>query len=305
MRCNLGIVEYIVEEGSRRGYRFSAVTNGVELGSFLHLLRSGQITFLQITLDGPPEVHDRCRFRADGSGTFADITENITAALETGARVSVRTNVDQRNIEHVQELADICVAYRWPAKDNFVLYCHPVLRKAGERKPTDLSLQQLSEKLTEYARKYPGIRMVDVGVSLEAKFLGLLATGTYALFYPVSCGSNLGMYLFDPHGDVHVCWDCVGEDVGRVGRYVPKLVIYQESLEQWRNRTIMSIPQCRACKYALLCGGGCSAFALDTHGTLLAPHCDDFGPLFEKHVPRAYARYKSEFGATSGKILPC
>ncbi|HLF28286.1 MAG TPA: radical SAM protein [Anaerolineae bacterium] len=104
LKRNAEIVNYIVEKGLELGYKFRAITNGSELDGFLNLLGKEKVSWIQITLDGPPESHDKRRFRADGSGSFADIAKNITAALERGVTVSVRTNVDKTNVEFLPEL---------------------------------------------------------------------------------------------------------------------------------------------------------------------------------------------------------
>ncbi len=102
------------------------------------------------------------------------------------------------------------------------------------------------------------------------------------------------MYLFDAHGDIYTCWNSVGEPIGKVGRYLPQLIFDHEALGQWYERTIMSIPECVACKYTLLCGGECAQHAdHDPTGNLKSPYCQDFGKLFCAAVPAAYEEYLS------------
>ncbi len=57
----------IVDEGLKRSYSFSAVTNGYDLHHFTDLLGPKEIRRLQITLDGEEENHNRNR----RSGTFS------------------------------------------------------------------------------------------------------------------------------------------------------------------------------------------------------------------------------------------
>ena len=56
----------------------------------------------------------------------------------------------------------------------------------------------------------------------------------------------------------------------------------------------MSIPECVACKYALLCGGGCAQHAYYATGNMKSPVCSGFSNLFHQAVPVAYAEYLSE-----------
>ena len=87
----LPIIEYIVEKGLARGYGFAAITNGVDLHNYVHVLGPKKIDFLQITLDGPKEIHNKKRIgpRHKG-GTYDRILENMKLALEVGTRISVR-----------------------------------------------------------------------------------------------------------------------------------------------------------------------------------------------------------------------
>lgn len=61
MASNREIIEYIVIKGKSLGYNFDAVTNGYDLEYFLDLLGPESIKFLQITIDGEKEYHDKRR----------------------------------------------------------------------------------------------------------------------------------------------------------------------------------------------------------------------------------------------------
>ena len=130
---NHAIVEYIVDKAIALGeVDLWAVTNGTELEAYRDLLGPGRIARLQITLDGPPEQHDRRRVHADGSGSFERIAENITMALELGVEVSVRLNIDRTNIGDLPALADEIVARGWHRCAGFSAYTSPV--RAGNGK---------------------------------------------------------------------------------------------------------------------------------------------------------------------------
>ena len=297
LKRNADIVRYIVAQGGERGYGFRAVTNGVELDEFLDLLGEGvgKVNLMQITLDGPAQVHDKRRFKADGKGSFADIARNISAALEHRVTVVVRTNVDKKNVAGIPELADIYVEQGWVDRPNFSAYCSAVHLRPGSPGQESLFFDgQLTDLVNESAKWHPQVKLITSDKHLKAKFKGLLMDKTYPHFSPVSCGSQLGMYLFDPHGNIYICWDSVGEPIGLVGHYLPDLAFDQEALGLWHERTIMSIPECVACKYALLCGGGCAQHAYYATGNMKSPVCSGFSNLFHQAVPVAYAEYLSE-----------
>ncbi len=297
LKRNAEIVNYICRRGGELGYEFSAVTNGSELDGFLPLLgtKQGQVSWMQITLDGPPAIHDRRRCRADGSGSFADIARNITVALEQGATVSVRTNVDQSNVKHIPELTELYTQYGWVKNKNFSAYCNAVTMISESTKQQGLlSAVSLTQLVQAGDQWHPSVQLLTPNKNMEIKFLQLLEGDGYPHLSPTFCGSQSGMYLFDPHGELYICWDSVGEPVGHVGSYAPEFTLDQAALAQWQGRTVMSIPECVACKYALLCGGGCSQHAYYANGTLKSPYCDDFGALFCAAVPEAYRTYREK-----------
>lgn len=55
------IVEQMVDCTRERGLDLAVVTNGYHLLSYLDVLAHAQIREIQVTLDGPPVMHDRRR----------------------------------------------------------------------------------------------------------------------------------------------------------------------------------------------------------------------------------------------------
>lgn len=96
---NREIVQYIVEEGVKRGYIFSAITNGYDLHHFTNLLGPKKIRRLQITLDGEEENHNRKRPHYRAGDSFAAIMKNVKLALSLDVQISMRINTDYDNVD--------------------------------------------------------------------------------------------------------------------------------------------------------------------------------------------------------------
>ena len=299
LRQNYELIRYIVEQGTARGYTFSAVTNGTELDAFLPLLGPGRIELVQVTLDGPPEVHNRRRFFHDGKGSFDIIASNISAALSREVRVGVRTNVDRRNIESIPKLVELYKQYGWLQPPRFKAFCGAVYDYCPVKswKSWTITARELMEHLGAYSEE---ISLMGIDLQLQRRFWGLLKGKGYPLFYPAYCPSSTGQYIFDPFGDIYVCWDLVGDPSEKVGRFLPQLWLDRERLARWSEHTARGIPQCRQCRYALLCGGGCAYFALHHTGQLVSPYCNDFPALFAKAVQVAYRKWQE---GKAGEIL--
>lgn len=90
-------------------YNFGMTTNGylLDLKRF-NLIREAGISSFQISLDGPENIHDKTRLRADGSGTFHKIWTNLLAMANSPHEFEVvlRIHVTPENYESIYELLD-------------------------------------------------------------------------------------------------------------------------------------------------------------------------------------------------------
>ena len=124
MARNRDIVREIVEEGVRRKLRFKAITNGFDLTEYEDLLGIDKISFLQITLDGPEEIHNRRRFARNGRPTFRDICRGVQLALDRGCTVALRTNIDKSNLKGLANLNQFYVDMGWSRNPKFYPYAY-------------------------------------------------------------------------------------------------------------------------------------------------------------------------------------
>lgn len=136
--------------------RFRAISNATELDAYAGLLGRGGIEWFQITLDGPPDEHDRRRIRPDGTGSWDEIARNITFILEQGATVSVRMNVDRTNVGQLDRLAEEMERHGWLAHPRFsanVAAVHAANDKT--QKAMTFDSYQLGAELRRLAVEHP------------------------------------------------------------------------------------------------------------------------------------------------------
>ncbi len=67
-------------------------------------LKSVGLNSIQVTIDGPKNVHDKRRIRSNGNGSFDKIIQNIEMCRDFGLRITIRINIDQENAPHIKEL---------------------------------------------------------------------------------------------------------------------------------------------------------------------------------------------------------
>ncbi len=103
----------ILDLSDQQGYRTRILTNGVDLAFYSDLLAGYDLNFIQVTLDGPKQVHDRRRVFADGEGSFDYVTEGIDKAVDKGLHVVIRVNIDAQNVGLLPDLADFILKKNW------------------------------------------------------------------------------------------------------------------------------------------------------------------------------------------------
>jgi len=309
-KSNETMIRHLYEKACARGFRqFSAITNAVDLDSYTDILgKEGGISFLQITVDGPPSVHNGRRFLPDGTGTFEHIVRNIDMALKQGVRISVRINVDRKNANHVKWLKDFFQERQWSQSPLFRAYCSPVhgsiCGKGNDSFSSHLEMRQAirGEDSTSGDVKESSFFQTDtLTYAVEKRILAHLSHNQDLPFWRTAfCGSNMAMYLFDPFGDIYPCWEVIGHPEHRIGLYGPGfLELDPQAIHQWHHRSVVKIPTCRSCPYLFFCGGGCEASAYRATGKLNEPHCFEFPRHFQKAAINAYGAWNARQNDTT------
>jgi len=292
---NRSTIEYILERAFASGKaNFSAITNGTELEAYQDLLAPDKISWLQITLDGIPQEHDKRRIYADGKGSYEQIAQNITRALDLGVRVAVRMNIDRNNVNKLPDLADEIVARGWNKYKRFQAYTAVVTASNGKTEvKTTLNSWELDLQLNSLQQEHPNMTVIerpDDGLMAGVREIFSENREPINSFKASFCGAHNKMYVFDPFGDIYACWEKTGDPKIRIG-YITEdsQVILNEELNQtWRNRTVVSNPVCRKCRYSFSCGGGCAVSAMNHQGKFYTNYCDGFAHRFRASVAEAY-----------------
>lgn len=129
------LAPFFLEQARKHGigYHSHMTTNGYLLTPEVSKkLLAWQVTKYQITIDGPPEFHDRSRPTRTGEGSFEVIFENLKAMSRHPElfEVDIRVNFDQANYPHIDHLLDR-IAREFGADSRFRLRFRPVGRWGG------------------------------------------------------------------------------------------------------------------------------------------------------------------------------
>lgn len=296
LAINKEIVSYIVAEGQKRNYVFSAVTNGYDLDSYLDLLGADKIRSLQITIDGEKEFHDKRRVHYRQGKSYEKIMENIGKALNTGVHITVRANTDGRNIESMQRLKEEFRTRGFYECKNFGFYaallCGSASEKEAAKESNRLSYLTRKELLEKIKKEGHPFKSQDYG--LYDKIYQALEHSTRIRFHTIFCPSQTSSYILDPYGEIYTCWNTVGIPERVLGCYLDGITWNDEEIQRWHNRYIGSLPKCATCKYALFCGGGCAGKVItEEEGDLTKDEaCDEYPEIFHTYALLAYQRFK-------------
>ena len=246
---------------------------------------------VQVTLDGPPAVHDVRRKYRDGSGTFDRIVAGVEAALAAGWQVNLRVNLDAHNLDSLGTLAELISTRGRRDSGHFRCQVAPVTDHLGTSPyPFRMREDELVEPVLALRRDHPEVYEV-----LDFRLFRVLGHLIDVIDQPGTrrilprfhyCETDRGdMYTFGPDGLIYLCPESVGNRHHAVGSYAPRYDLRPERMAPWHQRSILSLPECRNCGIATFCGGGCGYGALRKHGTPMRGMCAD-----APEIVRAYAR---------------
>jgi len=257
------------------------VTNGYRLSDYLEILAHCEIKEIQVTLDGPEEIHNLRRPLKNGQGTFGNIVKGIDDALKAGLPVNLRFVADRDNIGSLPELAEFCINRGWTDSPLFktqlgrnyeLHYCQFQQSKLYSR-------LDLYKDLFKLIHEYPGILRFHKPAYAVSKFLFENGELPSPLFD--SCPGCKTEWAFDYTGKIFSCTATVGKPGEELGTFYPKVQHNHQQIETWQQRDILSIKACNTCNLSLVCGGGCASVAFNREKTLHAPDCRPVKELIE------------------------
>ncbi len=270
-----------IAEKYDRKYSAFMVTNGYLLNEkVIAKLKELKVNGIQITIDGPPEIHNNRRMLRYGKerNTFDKIVKNMILASKSGLRIALRVNIDKLNVDSVMELFDILEEKEIKrinvAFGHVTAYTDACQSVAGscltteEYAHSNLEFQRiLNERgfnLTGYPY-YPGIK------------------GNYC------CADNSTSFVIDPKGYMHKCWNTIGKNDQAVGNIInykdaPTNTMLVNNVK-WMTWNPFDFEECLACKILPICMGGCPYNGLENGNQ---PNCEKWKYNLEEVLKYTY-----------------
>jgi uncharacterized protein len=102
------------------------------------------------------------------------------------------------------------------------------------------------------------------------------------------------VHVFGPDGLVYICPESIGDRLCAVGTYSPVYRPWPRRLRGWRDRSVLTLPECQDCSIATFCGGGCGYAALRHHGSPAHGICAGAPEIVKAYIQELQQRASQE-----------
>lgn len=280
---NFGSVLRLSEAFVSLGLDYSAkmVTNGYLLTPDKSDLMAGiAMHNIQITIDGPEDVHNVRRPLLGGQPTYRKIMDNLKYLLNVNPsiHVDVRTNIDRRNMDMYARFYD---SFRSEIdSDRVNLY------------PGFVSDLLSSECVSPEHNISEGGYKAQFALDLFDRY-GIEIKSFLPRFRRHSCvASKYFAFVIGPEGEIYKCWRMVGNQrhvLGNVRNGITDMAAFSDYVtgaDYTRDR------KCLECEFIPLCGGGCPLVRLRNRNEGVGlNHCCPEKSHMEKLMEMRYEMY--------------
>jgi uncharacterized protein len=244
----LSITAFVREKCQAEGIRLltNITTNGyLFTAEIIRNLIALEMLSYQITVDGPPEVHNQTRILRSGKGTFDRVHSNILALARADNRVkvSLRVNYNHNNLYQIPELLQL---FPGDIRPQLRVVFEPIFGDPALSATRNIDGNEISRAITEH---------YDLAGSLGYDVrLGGLGVGKLVYCY----AERENQYIVDFKGDVFKCSVTEFASSNRVGTInaTGDFVRDESKWADWFGLPPID-QKCQECTFLPLCMGGC------------------------------------------------
>ncbi|WP_117212194.1 radical SAM/SPASM domain-containing protein [Allorhizocola rhizosphaerae] len=212
---------------------------------------------LEVTIDGPPALHDLRRLKRNGRGSF----ERIVGALQSipdGMVVTIRINVDHGNAPHVEELIGLLAA-RGLARPGIELHPVPVHSWGNDVSKVELGAREYASLEAQWLRYAGSLGFGFATLPSRVKRTTCVATSVHS-------------EVLDPQGRVYSCSEhplvpgvrSTGV-VATVSSLVGATPRPRGAFDDWYEDVEAGAQRCGQCPLLPVCGGACPKLWREGH----------------------------------------
>ncbi|MDR0268156.1 radical SAM/SPASM domain-containing protein [Paenibacillus sp.] len=299
LKSNQHIVEQITERAASRGWPISGITNGTQIHHYFELFErigSEAVDQIQITLDGPEEIHDQLRIHANGRGSYQEIRRNVDQLLAMGIPVLLRVNTGKDNVAHLPMMFEEFEKMGWTAYDHFQCQISPITDHGctgcvPNYQPEFKLLRQLHELMGDWEAARERYHLM-LGYDMERR-TSLIRSAIYGKESFMQRGEGIDLtgcsaskqhyVIYGADGLIYACPETVGQSEMAIGRFTPQHELDRQRWNAWEVN-IANTSKCSTCNIAPVCGGACPLQGFNGSSfDAYEPHCN-----FAQQTIKAY-----------------
>ena len=246
--------------------RFSITTNGMlyfdpKVQEYLKKFRP--FLSLNITIDGPKEMHDACRKDFEGNGSFDRVVAALADWHETEVIPETKVTISPENLPHLHTIIDFFIKYGCSIINANPIYEHEWT--IDEAKLYYKQLKLVADDLIAHPHVETNLFGTMYGVPMLSTDIGNW------------CGGTGAMLAFDPDGNAYPCLRYMESSLGTTCKpiiigTVDGIYVTKEEQEIYCNlnsvtRRTQSTDECFNCQVAGGCSW-CSAWNYQSLGTV-------------------------------------
>ncbi|MGV8152494.1 MAG: radical SAM protein [Candidatus Nanoarchaeia archaeon] len=263
------VVERFKELAKQNGfiYGVSSATNGVIQNKSNLEWVINNFNSLNISLDGPKEIQDIQRPKADSSssGSFNLVVETINYLNERKFNYGLRATITNDSVSRMPKILEFFTSF----SKKKVFHLEPLF-ECGRCKTTNVKAPS-SEDFLKYSRQTRDLAE-KLGVSVYYSGGKLGEIGSYF------CGALGSNFFVTPSGDVSTCLEVTRPkddkaEIFLIGNYNPSFgfQIDLSKIKNLKNRSIENLSHCTDCFAKYNCKGDCPAKVCSQSGDINNP----------------------------------
>lgn len=259
------IVEYSKTALADRNINFALVSNLALLTEEMADYIATNNISVSTSLDGPMELHDLNRPKADGRGSFESMLHGINILRAHGIEVGAIQTTTRSSLTQAKEIVETYASLGFKS-----LFLRPLTRLGAASR----CWNEIGYSADEFIHFYQDglaaiLELNKQGIPLSEShasiFLSKILNGRSPNYMELRspCGASIGQVAFTPNGDVYTCDEGrmlaeMGDNSFRLGN------VYENGYNDWMNCSVCkavcsaslleTLPGCCDCVYQPYCG---------------------------------------------------
>lgn len=235
-------------EAAGASYESIILTNGWFLdAATARRLTAAGVAAAQVTIDGPPDVHDAMRPHASGRPTFERILANLVEAVDE-IHIGLRVNVDGTNVDRVAELLDLLADAGLAGRVQITL---------GHLLPLDHNPAAPSASYSSPCLSMTGFGDAQLAFDELARAAGFAPSSLPSPLGSACTAVKTNELIVGAGGELWKCIDDAGDASASVGS-IFDLSDVRTRAAHWFAHDPFSDPECMDCIALPVCMGGCA-----------------------------------------------